>query len=200
MFGISLLPNVRMQDLHREMTILSQLYALYSDADAMLARHRACPWLEVSVDTISNDIDRVVDLCHNQPPESQSTGCFRHLMSKLDDVRQLLPLVALLRHDTVRRRHWLGLQEVIGARLPVPFDRASEPNPFPLEALLSVCRSQIAVSCDLALLARHDRYLLCGIVLQSSQCVPVHRKKQRLRRSLSPCGMSGVSVRSQLAQ
>ena len=142
MFGISLLPNVRMQELYREMTILSQLYALYSDADAMLARHRACPWLEVSVDTISNDIDRVVDLCHNQPPESQSTGCFRHLMSKLDDVRQLLPLVALLRHDTVRRRHWLGLQEVIGARLPVPFDRASEPNPFPLEALLSVCRSQ----------------------------------------------------------
>ena len=117
---------------------LVQLYALYSDASAMLMRHRSCPWTEVSVDAITADVDRSLALCSQQPPDAQVTGCFKALTTTLEDIKAVLPLVALLRHETVRRRHWLALREIMGAQLPIAVDRAADPNPFPLSELLEV--------------------------------------------------------------
>jgi dynein heavy chain len=76
---------------------------------------------------------RYSDLCTNLPKDLREWQAYKELKNSIENLKQILPLISILKKDSIKDRHWEALNEKCGATHRIPYD---QPEIFIVEDLV----------------------------------------------------------------
>jgi dynein heavy chain len=117
------LPNQDYPDLVKtqgELEKLDKLYNLYLKVTDSIQRWDDTVWSDITgeVEAMKEGIEQYLKDCTRLPMDTKNYPAYKDLKQELDDMEMLLPLVESLAHESIKDRHWEGLQQLTGKEIP----------------------------------------------------------------------------------
>jgi len=120
LFGLPHTPYPDLVKTESEIELLDKLYSLYSKVKDTIAKWKEVPWTEILV-----EIDKMVETteifardCTRLPGVLKSWGAYKELKTEIDEMTEVLPLVAAMAKPSIRDRHWLDVCEIMKSEIP----------------------------------------------------------------------------------
>jgi len=103
-----------------EIELLDKLYSLYSKVKDTIAKWREIPWSEIvnEIEKMVENIDQFGRDCTKLPGVLKSWEAYKELKQEIDDMTEILPLVASLAKPSIRNRHWDDVIELVKQDIP----------------------------------------------------------------------------------
>jgi len=95
-----------------EMGRLDTLYSIYDQVSESIRKWSSMLWIELQVETLQKGVKDYTKQCSKLPEVLQATPVFRKLEKRIKDFEESLPLLAGLKNDNLRPRHWKDLMAI----------------------------------------------------------------------------------------
>jgi dynein axonemal heavy chain len=100
--------------LEQETAALNTLYSMYERQADAVKKWSAILWSELEVSTLSRGIEAFVQECKDIPADLQQRAEFSAIRKSVIGFKQSIPLIASLKSDAIRERHWKQIMERTG--------------------------------------------------------------------------------------
>ena len=117
-----------LREVHASMAIvredideLRRVWTVSKDVGVYLAEAKAKKWTDVVPDTLEDGVKLLQKkLKTGGNKRTRASGTYKHVDKALKDFLVTVPLIAALRHKSMRPRHWQALQTATGVHFPIP--------------------------------------------------------------------------------
>lgn len=116
LFGLQEMKYPALEQTKSELTNLKKLYNLYSDVINAITQFQELHWEELmkereKIDKMEEDSKRYKELCSKLPPDLREWPAFKELKQSISNLENLIPLINILRKESIKDRHWEALNE-----------------------------------------------------------------------------------------
>jgi dynein heavy chain len=115
-----------------ELEKLQQIYALYTKQDAFVNTMSSMLWAELDISQLTTGIEALEAECKKFPKNLKENSTFVAVEAKIIGFKDSIPLIASLKNDAMKKRHWDKMMTLTG----VTFDM--NPKTFTLENLFAM--------------------------------------------------------------
>lgn len=113
------LPSTSFSDLWyvtEEMSKLQSLYDIYAQQNESVKKWSNMLWAELEIGTLNRGIADYVKAIKALAPEIKGTPVYQKVESRINGFKDSIPLLASLKNDALRERHWEELMKVTGIK------------------------------------------------------------------------------------
>lgn len=121
MFGLQCQKYPNLVKTKAELENLKKLYDLYSEVIKEITAFQETLWSEVSADklVIMEELaKKYSDKCTNLPKDLREWQAYKELKLSIENLKQLLPIIMILKKESVKPRHWDQLNEKTPYKIP----------------------------------------------------------------------------------
>ena len=115
-----------MQKTKAELTNLKKLYNLYCEVINSINQFQELNWKEeVTTEKLSQMEEaakRYKDLCAGLPKDLREWQAYKELKNSIENLLAILPVIQILKKDSIKDRHWEALNEKVQHNHRIPFD------------------------------------------------------------------------------
>ncbi|KAG9395874.1 Dynein heavy chain and region D6 of dynein motor [Carpediemonas membranifera] len=123
LFGLPQTDFPELVQMKKELKLLNALYSLYSDVLSTVSGYADVLWLELNIESISNQMGDFQTRCRRLPKGMRDWDAFLELKKVIDDFSETLPLIQMLANPAMRPRHWNQLGELCNTKFDVDGDQ-----------------------------------------------------------------------------
>jgi dynein heavy chain len=134
LFGLQKQRYPALEKTKAELANLRKLYDLYMDVINFINEFQECLWEYVSPPKLLEKEDaakKYRDACQNLPRDLKEWQAYKELKNSIENMQALLPIITLLKKDSIEPRHWEALNEKTVIRIP-----HDTPDIFTIEDLI----------------------------------------------------------------
>ena len=120
LFGLPHTQYPALKKTESEIELLDKLYSLYSKVKDTISKWKEVPWTE-----ITQEIDKMVEAtetygrdCARLPGQLKGWTAYKEPKGELDEMTEVLPLVASLAKPSIVERHWLEICDIFKTEIP----------------------------------------------------------------------------------
>jgi dynein heavy chain len=119
LFGLKPAPFQDIIKVRKDINLIDQLYALYLDAEDSFHRWEEMYWNELGeiVDSMNETINGYDARCRKLPVKLREWPAYDHIRSRINDYQVLIPLVGSMSKPSIKPRHWMEINSLIGSAL-----------------------------------------------------------------------------------
>eukprot|EP01063_Lacrimia_lanifica_P013617 TRINITY_DN20252_c0_g1_i1.p1 TRINITY_DN20252_c0_g1~~TRINITY_DN20252_c0_g1_i1.p1 ORF type:complete len:4669 (+),score=1741.83 TRINITY_DN20252_c0_g1_i1:139-14145(+) len=117
LFGLPITRYPEVEQIERELSLLSKLYDLYTEVLAKKAVLEELPWIEVDVAKMRTVIKAYHERVKKMPSGQRDWQGYKELRLIIDELLDTTPILELLLQKWVFPRHWAQLSSVTGVQL-----------------------------------------------------------------------------------
>jgi len=120
LFGLPHQNYPELTETKKQIELLDKLYSLYSKVKDTMGKWREITWVEVEeqITNMSDQIDAFGRDCVKLPGILKSWSAYKELKQEIDDMTEIIPLVAALAKPSIRPRHWEEIIEMTKEEIP----------------------------------------------------------------------------------
>lgn len=100
---------------------LKKLYNLYNEVINSITDFQDLPWPDITPEKITEKEEaskRYKEACQNLPKDLKEWQAYKELKNSIENLIALLPIITLLKKDSIKSRHWDTLNEKVPKRIP----------------------------------------------------------------------------------
>lgn len=144
--------QMRTAEVEADMQVAAKLWSLNDDISAYIDGQKSMLWRELDTDAMEEGAKQLLkQVKESANKRTRPTGLYKGLIKKLQDFLMTCPLMAMLRHKSMRPRHWQALMAATHKTFRPPHE---DPD-MSLGALISLemhmHKDQVEEICDQAL-------------------------------------------------
>eukprot|EP00756_Hemistasia_phaeocysticola_P023814 Hpha_TRINITY_DN15915_c5_g14::TRINITY_DN15915_c5_g14_i1::g.73298::m.73298/K10408/DNAH; dynein heavy chain, axonemal len=117
LFGLPMTSYPEMEQMDRELKLLSRLYDLYTEVLTKLQQYEEVLWAEIDVEAMRSTVKNFRDRIRRLPRGLRDWQAFGELRDIVDEFLDTLPLIELLSLRSVADRHWNELERITNMEL-----------------------------------------------------------------------------------
>lgn len=133
LFGLEVTVFPDLVDRKKQMLILNRLYSLYEAVMKSISTYLSTLWAGIDVELITNElieyeiryqisnVKNQVNIffrCKKLPKSLMEFPAYGELVTSVDELKEVCPLLELLAHSAVKERHWLRLIDLTSYDFP----------------------------------------------------------------------------------
>lgn len=122
LFGLPVTQYPDMQRIKRELNLLQKLYQLYNTVLESVNGYYDVPWTDIDIDKINNELLDFQNRCRRLPKALKEWQAYEDLRKTIDDFNETCPLLEMMAHKALQRRHWERLSSITGHTFEVESD------------------------------------------------------------------------------
>ena len=114
LFGLQCQKYPALEKTKAELKNLKKLYDLYSEVIKEITAFQETLWADVSNDrliTMEDAAKRYGEKCQGLPRDLKEWQAYKELKLSIENLKQLLPIITILKKDAVKPRHWDALND-----------------------------------------------------------------------------------------
>lgn len=109
-----------MEKTDAEIKNLNKLYLLYDTVIKSMNQFRERSWAEVNRDDLekmNTDAATYEEQCKRLPKDLKEWAAYKELKKRIEDLKEVMPLIIELKKPSIRERHWISVKEITGKNL-----------------------------------------------------------------------------------
>jgi dynein heavy chain len=132
LFGLPITSYPGLNEVAAELERLQQIYGLYTKQDVFVNTMSSMLWAELDISQLESGIEALENECKKFPKNLKDSSTFVAVEAVILGFKDSIPLIASLKNDAMKKRHWDKMMELTG----VTFDM--NPKTFTLENLFAM--------------------------------------------------------------
>lgn len=126
LFGLQCQEYPSLKKTKAELTNLKKLYNLYSEVINSINQFQELNWKEeVTPEKLSQMEEaakKYKDACSGLPKDLREWQAYKELKNSIENLILLLPIIQILKKDSIKDRHWEALNEKVQHNHRIPYD------------------------------------------------------------------------------
>ncbi|CAH8603615.1 unnamed protein product [Dicrocoelium dendriticum] len=114
LFGLPKTEDPRIHQVMKELSLLQKLYNLYDTVLNKTASYNDYTWAEANIDAMSTELQDLQSRCLRLPKALKEFQAYDDLKKQITDFNDLMPLLAMMKSQAMRSRHYNQLKELLG--------------------------------------------------------------------------------------
>lgn len=108
--------------LDKQLQGLEKIFELYTDSNRAIADWSSTLWTNLDLPLLQKGVEQFLARLKGFPKEFKDLAPYGSLSDKINAFRQSLPLIAELKNEAMRERHWIKLMAVTGQKFDMSAD------------------------------------------------------------------------------
>ncbi|XP_054290039.1 dynein axonemal heavy chain 8-like [Macrosteles quadrilineatus] len=106
----------------KQFNLLQKLYGLYLIVNKAIDGYFELAWQDVNIEEIMSELTDFQNRCRKLPKGLKDWPAFIELKKKIDDFNECCPLLEMMANKSMKERHWLRLEKLLGVVFDVEND------------------------------------------------------------------------------
>jgi len=119
LFELEISSFPRLVEIEEENKKLDLLYGIYKDFKTQVNEWSLMPWNKLDADNLAQGVDRFFKKVRNPNSEYAEHPTFLKLSTKINELKDSIPLIQKLKGGSITDRHWEKLMKVAGIKMDI---------------------------------------------------------------------------------
>jgi len=119
LFGLPLTKYPELVAIKNELALLSILYDLYTDVITVVESFGDSLWSYLDLDSFQAKLTEFQNSCKKMPKQMKLWTAFTEVKTRVNSFDELMPLLHLMMHKSLRERHWHAITQICGMKEPL---------------------------------------------------------------------------------
>ena len=132
LFGLDVTRYPELQEVSEELDRASQLYEVYADQKAFAETNSNMLWVDLDISSLEAGSEELVLRMRRMPKVLRDMSTYHAISAVVSGFREGIPLIASLKNEAMKERHWNKLMDVTGVKFTM------NPKTFTLNKLFEM--------------------------------------------------------------